>query len=81
VEQFERESKPVALPDKEILVSMAQDLPAIWNAPSSDMKLKQRIVRILIREIIAEVDEQQSETILVIHWAGGRSPTSRSLQH
>lgn len=72
LEKFERESKPVALPDKEILLSMAQDLPAIWNAPSTDMKLKQRIVRILIREIVVEVDEPQRETILLIHWAGGR---------
>ena len=72
LEQFERESKPVVLPDKETLVSMAQDLPAIWNAPSTDMSLKQRIVRILIREIVAEVDEQRCETVLVIHWTGGR---------
>ena len=72
LEQFERESKPVVLPDKEMLISMAQDLPVIWNAPSTDMALKQRIVRILIREIVAEVDEQRSETVLVIHWTGGR---------
>lgn len=72
LERFERESKPVVLPDKETLVSMAQDLPAIWNAPSTDMGLKQRIVRILIREIVAEVDEQRGETVLVIHWTGGQ---------
>lgn len=72
LEQFERESKPAVLPDKATLISMAQDLPAIWNAPSTDMALKQRIMRILIREIVAEVDEQRCETILVIHWTGGR---------
>ena len=36
------------------------------------MRLKQRIVRILIREIIADVEEQSREVVLVIHWAGGR---------
>jgi hypothetical protein len=36
------------------------------------MRLKQRIVRILIREIIADVDEKNREVVLVIHWAGGR---------
>jgi acetylglutamate kinase len=36
------------------------------------MRLKQRIVRILIREIIADVDEKSREVVLVIHWAGGR---------
>jgi hypothetical protein len=36
------------------------------------MRLKQRIVRILIHEIIADVDEKSREVVLVIHWAGGR---------
>ena len=36
------------------------------------MRLKQRIVRILIREILADVEEKSREVVLVIHWAGGR---------
>lgn len=36
------------MPDKDLLLSLAQDLPAIWNSPSTDLWLKQRIVRILI---------------------------------
>ena len=36
------------------------------------MRLKQRIVRILIREIVADVDEKSNEIVLLIHWAGGR---------
>jgi hypothetical protein len=42
------------LPDKEVLLSLAKDLPAVWNSPSTDMRLKQRIVRILIQEIIPQ---------------------------
>ena len=60
------------LPDKEILLSLAQDLSAVWNSPSTDMRLKQRIVRILLHEIIADVDESGSEIVLLLHWAGGR---------
>ena len=59
-------------PDKETLCSLAQDLPAIWNAESTDMRVKQRIVRILIQEIVADVEESASEILLAIHWAGGR---------
>jgi excisionase family DNA binding protein len=36
------------------------------------MRLKQRITRILIREIVADVDENNQEIVLLIHWAGGR---------
>jgi excisionase family DNA binding protein len=66
----ELESSP--LPDKEILLSLAQDLPAIWNSPTTDMRLKQRIVRILIHEIIADVDENAHEIVFLLHWTGGR---------
>jgi DNA invertase Pin-like site-specific DNA recombinase len=70
--EFDSFITSAAMPDKEILLSLVQDLPAVWHAPSSDMRLKQRIVRILIREIVADVDENSNEIVLVIHWAGGR---------
>jgi hypothetical protein len=69
---FDHESQSVPAPSKQTLLSLAQDLPAIWNSPSTDMRLKQRIVRILIREIIVDVEEKSREVVLVIHWAGGR---------
>jgi hypothetical protein len=37
-----------------------------------DLALKQRIVRILVEEIVAAVDQQAQEVVLVMHWAGGR---------
>ncbi len=70
--EFDRESQSSPTPNKEVLLSLAQDLPAIWNSPVTDMRLKQRIVRILIRQIIADVDEKSREVVLVTHWAGDR---------
>ena len=58
--------------DKETLLALACDLPAVWNDGASDMRLKQRIARILIEEIIADVAEDSREIVLVIHWSGGR---------
>ena len=72
LQHFDEESQSAPAPNKEVLLSLAQDLPAIWNSPSTDMRLKQRIVRILIREIIADVEENSREVVLLIHWAGGR---------
>ena len=70
--EFDDPGESAAVPNPQILLSLAQDLPAIWNSPATDMRLKQRIVRILIREIIAEVEEKSREGVLLIHWAGGR---------
>jgi excisionase family DNA binding protein len=69
---FDTASPSPTVPDKDILLSLAQDLPAVWNSPTADMRLKQRIVRILIQEIIADVDQEEQKIVLVIHWAGGR---------
>jgi DNA invertase Pin-like site-specific DNA recombinase len=58
--------------DKAGLLRLAEDLPAIWESPTTDLALKQRIIRIVIEEIVVNVDEQTQEVVLVIHWAGGR---------
>jgi len=63
---------PKKIPDPDDLFALARDLPAIWSAPTTDMRLKQRIVRILIDEVVANVDAKTSEVELMIHWAGGR---------
>jgi excisionase family DNA binding protein len=72
LQQFDQDLQSTPLPDKEILLSLAQDLPAIWNSPNTEMRLKQRIVRILVHEIVADVDESASEIVLLLHWNGGR---------
>lgn len=70
--EFDSKKLVAPLPDPKILMSLAQDLPAVWNSPSTDMRPKQRIVRILIQEIVADIDESSREIVLLIHWAGGR---------
>ena len=45
---------PVA--DPASLAMLAADLKTVWTAPSTDARLKKRIVRIVIHEVIADVD-------------------------
>jgi DNA invertase Pin-like site-specific DNA recombinase len=72
VRDFDDAGKVPAIPDKEILLSLAQDLPAVWNSPGTEAGLKQRIVRILVEELVVDVDAEKQEVVLLIHWAGGR---------
>ena len=51
--------------------ALAGDLRAVWTAPTTDARLKKRIVRTLIREVIADIDAEAAEIVLVIHWMGG----------
>jgi DNA invertase Pin-like site-specific DNA recombinase len=61
-----------SVPDKALLMALATDLPRVWNAPDTPMNLKQRIARILLVEAIADIDEQRSEVVLILHWQGGQ---------
>lgn len=58
--------------DRAALHALAQDLPAVWNAPNTDTRTKQRIVRILILEVVVGLDNAADEVVLTIHWIGGR---------
>jgi hypothetical protein len=50
---------------------LATDLRAVWFAPATDVRLKKRIVRTVIQEVVADIDEEASEIVLLIHWIGG----------
>ena len=58
-----------AAPD---FTELAEDLEAGWNAPGVTMRARQQLVRALITDIIADVDEKGREIILTIHWQGGQ---------
>jgi hypothetical protein len=46
-------------------------LQTVWSAPTTDARPKKRIVRILINEVVADIDDTTSEIVLIVHWAGG----------
>src|SRR6266545_11293 len=53
------------------LATLAADLKTVWVAPSTDARLKKRIVRTVIHEVIADIDPEAAEIVLVVHWIGG----------
>ena len=53
------------------ITALATDLQAVWSAPTTDARLKKRIVRTVIQEVVADIDDEASEIALLIHWIGG----------
>jgi hypothetical protein len=51
--------------------ALADDLSAVWSAPTTDARLKKRIVRTVIQEVIADLDADAGEIVLLVHWMGG----------
>ncbi|WP_233214176.1 recombinase family protein [Pollutimonas nitritireducens] len=52
--------------------AFAEDLSAAWNAPGVIMRVRQQLVRALIVDIVADVDESARVVSLTIHWQGGQ---------
>lgn len=63
--------------DMAALMALAHDLPAVWNAPGTEARIRQRITHILIREVIIDLDDVTNEAIVTLHWAGGRHTALR----
>jgi len=53
------------------IAALTGDLRAVWSAPTTDARLKKRIVRTVIHEVVADIDDTASEIALLIHWIGG----------
>jgi hypothetical protein len=51
--------------------TLADDLKAVWSAPTTDARLKKRIVRTVIREVVADIDADAGTIVLLVHWMGG----------
>ncbi len=51
---------------------LAADLESVWHAPGTDLRLKQRIVRTLVEEVVVDVDQAANQVVMLIHWSGGR---------
>lgn len=53
------------------LAHLGEDVRRLWNHPRASNSLKQQLVRVLVQEIVADVDEKRDEAILLIQWTGG----------
>ena len=73
-------------PTREEFADLATRLEAVWHDPAADVRLKKRIVRTLLQEVMVEVNSTGGTIDLVLRWAGGvhtelRVPRRRRGQH
>jgi len=71
IDQHVQGQRQSPVPSREEFEHLAADLEAVWNGPHADVRLKKRLVRTLIEEVVVDVDGEAGEIILVIHWKGG----------
>jgi hypothetical protein len=71
IEQHLHGRRHVVVPTRDAFEHLAADLEAVWTNPRTDVRLKKRLVRTLIHEIVVDLAADAGEVILTIHWKGG----------
>jgi DNA invertase Pin-like site-specific DNA recombinase len=71
LEQHRRRDSEITPPSRDDFMTLADDLEALWCRSDTDVALKKRVIRTLIREVVVDVDAEASEVVLLIHWKGG----------
>ena len=51
------------------LLALAEDLPCLWDHPGSSPQIKKRLLRTVLKDIIATSEDNAIR--LVLHWQGG----------
>ena len=59
------------VPTREQFEDLAGKLEAVWSCSETDVRLKKRILRTLLHEIVVDVNADAGEVILTMHWKGG----------
>ena len=54
------------------LAGLAEDLATAWDAPGVTMRARQQLLRTLVKDIVADVDDATREVVLTVHWRGGQ---------
>ena len=60
IDQHSRSQRDVVVPRQEEFLELASELERVWENPTADIRLKKRIVRTLIHEIVAAMHKQMT---------------------
>ncbi len=76
---------PAAAPDRATLLGLARDFPVVWADPATDARIKKRLTRLLIHDILVAPATDRTLDVL-IHWVGGKHtrlpvPRNRTGEH
>jgi DNA invertase Pin-like site-specific DNA recombinase len=71
IEQLNQAEPEIEPAVQDEFIGLADELETVWADPQSDARLKKRIVRTLMKEVLVDIDAERSEIVLTIHWQGG----------
>ncbi len=58
--------------EKAAIRDLAEDVPALWHAPSTTAADRQAIARLVLEQVVVRVERDSEHVGLECHWAGGK---------
>jgi DNA invertase Pin-like site-specific DNA recombinase len=72
VQRRQQHPQPALSPaERDALLSLADDLGAVWSAPSTTDRDRKELLRALLEEVIVTHDSEAHEVRLALRWNGG----------
>ena len=71
INKIKNEQKILSNEEKKRILDAGKEFPMIWNNEDCSIALKKKIVRLLIKEIIVDLDDEKDELHFLVHWHGG----------
>ncbi len=68
---LEREARPLTAEEEHEILAVGEDFARVWHSADCPVELKKKIARVLIEEIIVDLDDGTNRLSLIIHWKGG----------
>lgn len=74
---LEKQPRHLSIVEQETIRSLANNLPKLWNATSTQPADRKAVLRLLVERVTVTVDEDSEWVDLVVRWAGGRETPAR----
>lgn len=62
---------PLTEEQRSSLLELGSDLATMWNDPATDVRLRKRILRTVLKEIVLDNADDPPRHLLRLHWHGG----------
>lgn len=71
IDKEKNRRQTMTMPGKQDFLALSDKFAVVWDHPATDVKLKKRIIRTLIEEVLVDTDSHRGVVDVVIHWKGG----------
>jgi len=79
--RFEQsQPRVLAQDEREAIRQLAQDIPALWDAPTTTDADRKEILRQVVDRVVTDTQDRSERVRLEIHWIGGSKTTGEAVR-